>query len=134
MPQDGKGRAFVRDPENHHVQGRVTEVPVGAVKRDDPRRAHCDQTRDKDSHLLIGHFKEPEEELNPLIVRLLLGTSGKHSGDFGEVDGSDFDQRHEKLCQKVDAGTIPSYILPQHSSNGDVLAIVTFLPFQTHLR
>src|SRR5947209_871911 len=115
MPQHGKGRAFVRDPQDHHVDGRVAKVPVCSVERQNPGRGRCDQTRDEESYLFIGQFKEPEESLNPLIVRLRLGASRENISEFREVDGSDFDERDEKLCQEVDARTIPRYILSQHS-------------------
>jgi hypothetical protein len=93
------------------IQWRLSQVPVGAVKGHDPRRADSEQSHDKAGHLCIRHLKESKETLRSFVVRLSFGASHEDISYLREVDCTNLNQGDDKASQKVDACSIPRYIL-----------------------
>src|SRR5205085_12229097 len=110
-PQEGEGHAPVRDAKHHDIQWRLSQVPVSAVHCYDPGGGHSQEPHDKACHLCIRQLKEPKKTLHSLVVRLSLSTSHEDIGYLREVDGSNFNQGDDEASQKVDACSIPRYIL-----------------------
>src|SRR5207248_7089112 len=106
-----ESHAAIDNADDHDIQRRLSQVPVGAIHGDDPRRWNSQETHDEASHLRIRKLEETEESLHSFVVRLSLGTSHKDIGYLREVDGSNFNQGDDEASQKVDACSIPRYIL-----------------------
>jgi hypothetical protein len=66
-------------------------------------------------------------------VRLWFGTPQKDFGDLCQVDGSDFNQGNDKSSQKVDAYSIPRYILVKRALQSAIVVASFQVPFGDEL-
>src|SRR5256714_13649192 len=108
-PQHGEGRATISDAQHEDVQGRLSEIPVGAIQCQHKRRGHAQQLEDKRRHAPIRQFKEAEEALRPLVMRGGRGAPREDARHFDEVNASDLNQGDKELRHEVDARFIPRY-------------------------
>ena len=109
-PQQWESDALMNKAECQDVQGRLAEVPIGAIYRDDPRRLSVGQLGDKAGNGCIAKIKAAEKALDALVMRIGFGPPGEGAGDLCEVNRLNLDEGNEELRQEVDARLIPSYI------------------------
>src|SRR5437588_434082 len=114
-PQQRKGHAFADHAQHEDIQRRSSQIPIGAINREDKRSADAQQVDNKKSYLSKRHVKESQEALTSFVVRVLFRPPAHHRRDLYKTDGLDLNQCERKLRQKVDAGFVPSYILRKRS-------------------
>ena len=71
-PEQREGRAPMDDAEDEDVQRRLSEIAVGAVERERPRRGHAEQLQDEGGQRRIGQLEVAQEALDALVMRRLL--------------------------------------------------------------
>jgi hypothetical protein len=114
-PQKRECYPFIADAERHHIKRSRTQVPIGSIKCDDPRRRQSDQLDNKESNLSVADFKQAEESLHPFVTGSGLCSPAESVSHLSEIYGLDLDERDKELSQEVDAGFIPGYIIGKRS-------------------
>src|SRR5256714_4378449 len=114
-PKEREGCALISNAEHENIQGRLSQVPIGAIHCQHPRRGHSEQLEDKGCHARVREFKEAQEALRSLVMRGGLGAASKDTRHLREVDAFNLNQGDKKLRHKVDARFIPRYIAGKRS-------------------
>src|SRR5947209_12247020 len=131
-PQKREGRPLISNTEQENIQGRLSQVPVGAIHSEYPRRGHSEQLNNEGGHARIREFKEAQEALRPLVMRGGLGAPRKDARHLDEVDALDLDQGDEELGHEVDARFIPRYSAGKRSLQQANVGHRGPPPFKTH--
>jgi hypothetical protein len=114
-PQKRECCASIADAKRHDVERRRTQIPIRAIKSDDPGRWQSNKFDYKHSNSRIADFKQPQESLHSLVVGSGLRSTGKSVCHLNEVDCLDLNQRNQELGQEVDTSFVPSYIISKRS-------------------
>lgn len=112
-PPQGNRHAFVSNPDDQQVQGRLSQLPVRPVHRQHIWRREWQQSDERQRDDRRGQLEEAEKALNAFVVRVGLGAVREDISNFTQVDGLDLHERDEKLRHKVAARTIERYSLAQ---------------------
>lgn len=72
-PQDGNGDALVGNPQDQQIQGRLAQLPVRPVQRQDIGRFEGQQSEQRQGDHRRGQFKEAKKALDALVMRLGCG-------------------------------------------------------------
>jgi hypothetical protein len=114
-PQKRECYPFIADAERHHIKRSITQVPIGSIKCDNPRRRQSDQLDNKGSNLSVADFKQPQKALHPFVARSGLCSSAESVSHLSEIYGLDLDERDKEFSQEVDACFVPGYIIGKRS-------------------
>jgi hypothetical protein len=101
----------VGDAQHQDVDGRLAQIPVGAVEGDDPRGGRAGEPHDQAGDLRVGQREVAQEAPDALVVRGRLRPPAEDAGDLCKVNRLDLDDGDEEARQEVEARTVPRYIL-----------------------
>jgi len=111
LPEHGKGDALIHQRKHQDVDVDAAQFPIGSIQRQNPGPLLPDQRYHQPGNRGKIQFEIGQKAPDALVRGLGLDGSGKNTGDLGQTDGLNRDDRHQKSGQELDSCPIPVYTL-----------------------